>query len=211
MEKITITNKDLSLVEENLLNAKQLKILLQKTPQKYIHKRPGKGGGQWEYVTGGYVRKVLNLMFGWNWSFEILSEQVLHGEVIVKGKLTCTLPNGQQIIKTQFGNKEVIAKGNGKVLSIGNDFKAAATDALKKCAAELGVASDIYNKLDFQAVNVVDDKDEDKREEIMELIMQLQDVAPSEILSRCSAIVQNRENKSYDKAIKILTEYVNSK
>ena len=40
-------------------------------------------------------------------------------------------------------------------MSIGNDLKAAATDALKKCAAELGVAADIYNKQDFQAVKVV--------------------------------------------------------
>ena len=157
-ELATVHADDLSLVDDNLLNPKQLKILLQATPSKYVHKRPAKGGGQWEYVTGGYVRKVLNLMFGWAWSFEIVDEriEIEAKEAIVKGKLTCTMPNGQQIVKMQYGNKDIIFKrGTETPLSIGNDLKAAATDALKKCAAELGVAADIYNKQDFQAVKVV--------------------------------------------------------
>lgn len=155
MEKLEITAKDLSLVDENLLNAKQLKILLKKTPSQYVHKRPAKGGGQWEYVTGGYVRKVLNLMFGWNWSFEVRERFTEHGEAIVLGRLTCTLPSGQVIVKEQFGNKEIICKrGTENPLSIGNDYKAASTDALKKCAAEIGVAADIYNKQDFKEIEV---------------------------------------------------------
>jgi recombination DNA repair RAD52 pathway protein len=152
---VQISSAELSLVENNALTAAQLKQLLKKTPSSYIHSRPAKGGGTWEYVTGGYIRKVLNLMFGWQWSFEIIDEKILHGEAIVKGKLTC-VSNGITIVKMQYGNKDIICKkGSDIPLSIGNDLKAAATDALKKCAAELGIAADIYNKLDFKEVNVI--------------------------------------------------------
>lgn len=104
-----IQPEDLSLVEDNSMNAHQLKLMLKQTPKQYVHKRPAKGGGEWEYVTGGYVKKVLNLMFGWDWDFEIISESVEDGEAIVKGKLTCRT-NGKQIVKMQFGNKDVMYK-----------------------------------------------------------------------------------------------------
>ena len=154
MEIIKIEAKELSLVENNSLNANQLALLLKKTPKQYVHTRPAKGGGTWDYVSGGYVRKVLNLMFGWDWDFEVVSEQVVGKQVIVKGKLTCRV-NGRQIVKMQFGCKEVICRsGTETPLNLGNDFKAAATDALKKCAAELGIAADIYNKQDFKEITV---------------------------------------------------------
>ena len=154
MEIIKIEAKELSLVENNSLNASQLALLLKKTPKQYVHTRPAKGGGTWDYVSGGYVRKVLNLMFGWDWDFEVVSEQVVGKQVIVKGKLTCRV-NNRQIVKMQFGCKEVICRsGTETPLNLGNDFKAAATDALKKCAAELGIAADIYNKQDFKEITV---------------------------------------------------------
>lgn len=154
MEIIKIEAKELSLVENNSLNASQLALLLKKTPKQYVHTRPAKGGGTWDYVSGGYIRKVLNLMFGWDWDFEVVSEQVVGKQVIVKGKLTCRV-NNRQIVKMQFGCKEVICRsGTETPLNLGNDFKAAATDALKKCAAELGIAADIYNKQDFKEITV---------------------------------------------------------
>lgn len=150
---------ELSLLEENIMNAHQLDFILKKTPAKYLHKRPAKGGGEWTYVTGGYIRKCLNLMFGWNWDFEILDEKILEGEVIVKGRLTCR-SGDKTVTKMQYGSKEIIYRKTykeGEVarpLSIGNDMKAAATDCLKKCAAELGIAADIYNAQDFKEVRV---------------------------------------------------------
>lgn len=158
-----IDPSDLSLVENNSLNPAQLRLILKHTPPQYVKQRPAKGGGKWDYVTGGYVKKCLNLMFGWNWDFEIIYHEILHEEAIVKGKLTCR-SNGVQIVKTQFGNKDIMyrkqspedqQKGIPRVpLSIGNDLKAAATDCLKKCASEIGIAADIYNKDDFREVAV---------------------------------------------------------
>jgi len=159
MNELIVSESDLSLVENNALNSNQLGRLLKQTPAKYVKQRPAKGGGTWDYVTGGYVRKCLNLMFGWDWSFEIVEQMVLHGEAIVKGKLTCN-SNGKTIVKMQFGNKDIMLKKGTEIpLSIGNDLKAAATDCLKKCAAEIGIAADIYNKEDFQSINVIPNQD----------------------------------------------------
>lgn len=159
MNELIVSESDLSLVENNALNSNQLGRLLKQTPAKYVKQRPAKGGGTWDYVTGGYVRKCLNLMFGWDWSFEIVEQMVLHGEAIVKGKLTCN-SSGKTIVKMQFGNKDIMMKKGTEIpLSIGNDLKAAATDCLKKCAAEIGIAADIYNKEDFQSINVIPNQD----------------------------------------------------
>lgn len=151
------TQADLSLANDNSLNAKQLQLLLKKTPSQYVRQRPAKGGGVWHYVSGAYVRKVLNLMFGWDWDFEVLSEMIQGNQVIVKGKLTCRV-NGKSIIKTQFGCKEIVMrKGTNEPLNLGNDFKSATTDALKKCSAEIGIAGDIYGKDEFKEIDVIQD------------------------------------------------------
>ena len=148
---------DLSLANDNSLNAKQLQLLLKKTPSQYVRQRPAKGGGVWHYVSGAYVRKVLNLMFGWDWDFEVLSEMVQNNQVIVKGKLTCRV-NGKSIVKTQFGCKDIMMrKGTNEPLNLGNDFKSATTDALKKCSAEIGIAGDIYGKDEFKEIDVIQD------------------------------------------------------
>lgn len=150
-----ITEKELSQVDDNALNFSQLQFLLHKTPRKYVRERPAKGGGKWQYVTGGYVKKALNLMFGWDWDFEIVDEKIYDNEVVVKGRLTCRT-NGRVIVKMQFGNKDIIFKKDSKIpLSIGNDLKSAATDALKKCASEIGVAADIYNAEEFKEVDFI--------------------------------------------------------
>ena len=201
-ELALINASDLSLVDNNALTAKQLKQLLRKTPAQYVHTRPAKGGGTWEYVTGGYVRKVLNIMFGWQWSFEIIDEKVMHGEVVVKGKLTCT-SNGITITKMQFGNKDIICKkGTDIPLSIGNDLKAAATDALKKCAAELGIAADIYNKQDFKEINV--DATEIELTDLMELFELKKESLTNSEMNNAERIINHQEKNSYSKLFKTL-------
>lgn len=156
-EQALIKKDDLSLVgQEVSLNDKQLQFILKKTPTKYIKQRPAKGGGKWSYVSGSYVRKCLNLMFGWDWDFEILDEKILLEckEVVVKGRLTCRSA-GRTIVKTQYGNKDIMFRKGGDIpLSIGNDMKAAATDALKKCAAELGIAQDVYHPDEFKEIQI---------------------------------------------------------
>jgi len=162
-----INAKDLAKVENNLINAEQAKFLLKRTPSNHIKTRPALGGGTWQYVSGTYVQKVLNLMFGWAWDFEIVSEIIQDGEAIVKGRLTVNT-GGQKIIKTQYGNKKIMKKRNtGEALSLGNDLKAAATDALKKCAAQLGIAQDVYAPDEFTEVEVISEEQHEHDADIL--------------------------------------------
>lgn len=203
-ELALIQPKELSFVEDNTLNAIQLQHILKRTPAQYVKERPAKGGGKWKYVTGGYVKKCLNLMFGWDWDFEIMSEQVLGGEVVVKGKLTCRC-NGRQIVKMQYGNKEIMyKKGTETPLSIGNDMKAAATDALKKCAAEIGIAADIYNAEDFREVAI--DTNVITLDDLNELFPKVKGALSEQHLKDAERIIENKEVASYNKLHSILTK-----
>ena len=155
---IMITTSDISKTKDLILSVDQLNTVIGKTPAKAKKTRPAKGGGTWTYVSGSYMKKQLNMLFGWNWDFEIVNEQILleAGEVVVKGTLTCR-SNGVTIVKMQYGNKDIMfKKGTTTPLSIGNDMKAAATDALKKCAAELGIAQDVYAPAEFKDVEVIE-------------------------------------------------------
>lgn len=203
-----VTKGDLDKAGGLALNEKQLELILKATPDRYKHKRPAKGGGEWTYVTGGYVKKMLNLMFGWDWDFEIVNQMILHGEAIVQGKLTCRA-DGRVIIKMQFGNKDIVYKkqkdeqGERVPLSIGNDLKAAATDALKKCAAEIGIAADVYNAQDFQALRMV--ITEDITVEDLEILRDaVEEHIPANEIEGVNRIISKRETESYAKLYKYL-------
>lgn len=215
--EVIITKEDLALSGNgNVLNEQQLGFLLKKTPAKYIMTRPAKGGGSWEYVSGGYVKKALNLMFGWNWNFEIISKEVIDDEAIVHGRLTVT-SNNITIYKEQFGNKDVIyrkqsdaekAKGLAKVpLSRGNDLKSAATDCLKKCASELGIAADLYAKLEFRETTITPEVEiQSYLARIGELHMEKFDSISDSLSKDINRVVKNKETSSYIKIIKALEE-----
>lgn len=199
---LVVSKEDLSLVKNNSLNQNQLGQLLKKTPEKYIKERPAKGGGKWKYVSGGYVKKCLNLMFGWDWDFEIVDEQILieSKEVVVKGRLTCRTVddngNSRQIIKMQYGNKDIISKKTGEPLSIGNDMKSAATDALKKCASEIGIAADIYNADEFREIKI---QEPVTLEELQKLYEIKKDQVSPEDQMHIERIIETKESASYNK------------
>lgn len=132
------------------LDEAQVDFLLQRTPKSEIKMRQGRGGLQFAYVEHGYVTERLNLVFGFNWDFEIMDKQILDDEVIVEAKLTVRTPRGQTIVKTQFGGAEIKRHASGpkmgRPLSIADDYKAAGSDALKKCASLLGIGLDLYGR-----------------------------------------------------------------
>src|SRR5438045_1504042 len=105
---------------------------------------------QFAYVEDGYVTERLNLVFGFNWDFDIVDKQILDDEVIVEARLTVRTPSSQTIVKTQFGGAEIkrhsSGSKSGRPLSIADDYKAAASDALKKCASLLGIGLDLYGR-----------------------------------------------------------------
>ena len=203
---LLIRPEDLTLAE-SALNANQLQLLLKKTPDKYVRKRPAKGGGEWEYVSIGYVQKVLNLMFGFDWDFEIINQQVIGNEAIVQGRLTVRT-NGRTITKSQFGNKDIMMKKDGSYLSIGNDLKAAASDCLKKCAAMVGIAADIYNKQEFMEVKV--DTTELDWDALKADFSRIEDISADDAAA-IEEIITTRDAKRYAKARKAIDKYLNHK
>lgn len=148
-------------IEKTPFTVRQIMSLVAPTPREQVYTRPGKGGQKWSYVTGSYVEKKLNFVFGFLWDFDILSEGQKGDFLFVKGKLTVKLANGTTISKTQYGRSEIKylkdkSHIDANMLDYGNDLKSAATDSLKKCASLLGIAADIYGKQDYQReTNVV--------------------------------------------------------
>lgn len=165
----------------SLLNHNQIQKIWNSTPDRFKYNRPAKGGGTWTYIKGSYVRKVLDSVFGFNWTFEVetsLAEAFdvakMTGSVVVKGTLTGRVKDGGEWIelsKTQFGRADVKWKMTGQApnrrkvideytgspipLDIGNDFKAATTDCMKKCASLFGIGADVYEADEFMAVEII--------------------------------------------------------
>lgn len=148
------------MIPKSWVSEKQVIRLVQKTPPQYILKRKAKGGGMWDYVEGGYVKKVLNYAFGWNWDFKIIKQETFGleagwGQVITLGELTVKDDKGHTITKSDNGRADIKYKRETKVpMDLGNDYKASATDCLKRCASQLGIASDVYGKHEFKENNV---------------------------------------------------------
>lgn len=139
-------------ITKTWMDKKQVMHMLQRTPPQHVHRRKGRGGIEFDYVTGTYVKKVLNYVFGWNWDFTIVNEEVHGSQIVVRGRLTVKDSEGNEVTKEQYGGADIKKLKAGGTMDIGNDFKAAATDALKKCASELGFASDIYGKNEFRDI-----------------------------------------------------------
>ncbi len=202
-----IKAEDLALIESNAFTERQMQHLLKKTPEKYVKKRPGKGGGQWEFVTGGYVKKCLNLMFGFDWDFEVIKFEVIGKQAIVLGKLTCRSGN-RTIIKQQFGRQDIkYRKDTNEPMDLGNDLKGATTDALKKCASEIGIASDIYNKEEFESSFIIsDEQEENLLSELKNLEAEKSKLISEPMKIRIKEIIDKKEVSSYLKAKQYLTD-----
>jgi hypothetical protein len=119
--------------------------LLEKAFEKdEIRQREGNLGKILDYIEGHSVIKRLNDTFEAEWSFTILKHEINIDvdEVFVLGEL-----KAKDIVKTQFGSSKITRDKNTKaIISLADDLKAAATDALKKTATMFGVGLYLYKK-----------------------------------------------------------------
>lgn len=169
--------KGLIIKAETKLNEKQIQRFYAQTPKEKIKTRPAKGGGFWKFVAGSYVIQTLNSLFGPDgWSFEITTSMTEAlatantGTIVVAGRLSIHAGD-RVVVREQYGRKDVAYRVeivNGKkqrvkdddgrdvLLDFGNDLKAAGTDALKKCASQLGLFADVYTQEDFFEATIID-------------------------------------------------------
>lgn len=117
-------------------------ILEQPFDDKFIKQRKGNYGKMLDYIETHVVIQRLNDAFDGQWNFEVMEYQHMNDEVVVLGKLTA-----DGVVKMQFGNSKVSISKSGEVISIGDDIKSAASDALKKTATLLGVGLHLYGQL----------------------------------------------------------------
>ena len=153
-----------------VVNDAQRNLILMQTPPAEIFQRKGRGGKTFDYVKVGYVVEQLNLAFGFNWDFEVIDQKYNDesDEIVVLGKLTVRA-GGHTITKFQFGGTAVKrTKKTDEIISFADDCKAAAADALKKCASLVGIAHDVYrgkanNKVGGRPRHWIDDATVRKR------------------------------------------------
>lgn len=154
-------------VSYNVLQTAHMNLLYKKTPGQHIHEKPGKGGGKFKYVTGAYVKSQLNRLFGFDWNFTVKEFTVKGNQCIVFGRLEGTIRNDKgevvtTLVREQFGRADIktLKADKTKALDFGNDLKAATTDALKKCASDLGIARDVYAADEYRELAFYDNDDQ---------------------------------------------------
>lgn len=102
-----------------------------------------KSGVSLVYLPISEVINRLNKVLGVeNWSFEIISvrrDDVDTDEIIAHVSLSAEI-DGKSIVKHGFGGQTVKRqKKDNRPVDLGNDFKGAVSDALKKAAQQLGI------------------------------------------------------------------------
>jgi len=118
------------------------KLLEQPFPEELLKTRKGTFGKPFTYVEGAEYIRRLNDAFEGDWSFEVVEHHNLNTEVVVLGKL---LASG--VTKMAFGGSSITTnRDTGEVISLADDLKSAATDALKKASSLLGVGLHLYSE-----------------------------------------------------------------
>ncbi len=153
------------------LGSDLVSFLQEPTPENLIESRQIRGGGSARYVEGWRFIERLNQAFGFLWSSRIVSAFRDGDDIIVQGEVSFKLPGktvirefpdgtketiifeGLEIVKSQFGGSQVkrysrdgAGYQKGDQMDIGNDYKAAGTDMVKKCAVSMGMFQDVYSK-----------------------------------------------------------------
>lgn len=113
-------------------------ILRRPFPPELIKQREGQDGKMLSYIETYAVVERLNEGCD-AWDFEVVEHRIFKTEVVVVGKL---MADG--VTKMAFGGAAITFNTSGKVVSLADGLKAAASDALKKCASLLGVGLELY-------------------------------------------------------------------
>jgi len=146
LQVVHVGKEKMELAIAGIATVKQVKLLASMTPEHYIQKREGRGGKTFDYVNINYVIAILNAIFGFNWSIEIIDKKIGANQVYVQIRLKVRFGDGTEVCKDAFGGSDIKrAKSNNLVIDIADDLKSAESDGLKKAASMLGIAWDVYS------------------------------------------------------------------
>lgn len=129
------------------------------TPESEKERLPGK---DFDYVRAGWMRRRMEEAFPMSWDIEFFetanAETLLKAKaIVVKARVSVRHPETRQvlIVKEAFGGATIKlfkagrkdSDGNdigGTPVDLGNDYKAAQADAMKKTLSLFGISSDVY-------------------------------------------------------------------
>src|SRR5215471_10785282 len=117
-------------------------MLAEPFPAEAIKCREGRGGKMLDYLEGWRVIERLNAALGSRWDFDIVAKERIEetGEVMVTGRMTI-----DGISKPDIGTDAIeYYKGTSKPISLGDAYKSATTDCIKRCARLFGVGLELY-------------------------------------------------------------------
>lgn len=138
---------DLSVPNQSSISELEAKIESARTPLESVEMREGRSDQVFFYTPVQQVIEMLNDICNFDWSFNIDGDRVMEDNVTVLGRLTIR-GGGKELEKMQYGSSQIKRRqSDGSALSIGDDFKAAASDALKKCAQQVGIGSDLSTEI----------------------------------------------------------------
>jgi hypothetical protein len=101
--------------------------------------RQGSGGKFYTYYKGSDVIRRLNDAFGHSWSSERVETSVVEDQILMLVSLS-VFAEGDMLVHHGYGSAPVGRhRETGKIVDIGNSYKAAFTNALKKAAEQFGI------------------------------------------------------------------------
>lgn len=112
-----------------------------------VKSRQGGQGMSFDYIPTEYAIELLNEAFDYAWDSRVFFHEKLDDCVIVGVELKIWEDQGNPIVKQQFGSCKI-----NRGVDVGSAFKGAASDGLKKCASQFGLALELYRDDDPEAV-----------------------------------------------------------
>jgi hypothetical protein len=112
---------------------------------KEVERQLKKGGASLTYIPVSEVITRLNKVLGFDgWSYEIIKceRDALDPDFIVAHVRLSVFPESDRfvsVVKDGFGGQKIKRTKNGDIVDLGDEFKGAVSDALKKAAQALGV------------------------------------------------------------------------
>ena len=158
-----------------------------------------KSGVSLVYLPISEVINRLNKVLGTDsWSFVVMSisrDSYDNDEIIAHVNLSVDFGDGKIVNKHGIGGQSVKrAKSTGKPLDLGNDFKGAVSDALKKAAQQLGVG--LYLARSADAMDIEDAMDADLLNKSLDIPQQ--DIDP-EIVAKWDNFISLTKSLSPEK------------
>jgi len=131
--------------EENKKRIAQMQSEFNEPFPKEVERQLKKGGATLTYIPVSEVISRLNKVLGFDgWSYEIVKceRDSLDPDFIVAHVRMTVFPDGEKfanVSKDGFGGQKIKRTKAGDIVDLGDEFKGAVSDALKKAAQALGV------------------------------------------------------------------------